>query len=94
MNEVTSAGTAIPASEDTAAVSASAQISAAVEQVVEETLAKVQAAGETTPAQKQAVAFNIYTTWRNQNLRGLPPQVFAKIDAASASLIAAIAAEL
>lgn len=94
MNDVTSTGAAVPASEDTAAATASAQVAAAVEQAVEETLVKVQAANETTLAQKQTIAFNIYTTWRNQNLRGLPPQVFAKIDAVSASLIAAIAAEL
>lgn len=66
----------------------------AIAAAVEASLAAERTAAALTPAAKQTAAHGIYTAWRNANLGGLTPQAFALVEASSAALITAIAAQL
>ena len=61
---------------------------------VENALSAERSAATPSTVDKVAAATGIYTSWRNANLRRLPPQAFAQVEAASAALIVAIAAQL
>jgi hypothetical protein len=67
---------------------------ASIAQVVEQALEAERSTASMTSAQKADVATGIYTSWRNQYLRGMSTQAFAQVEAGSAALIAAIAAQL
>jgi hypothetical protein len=61
---------------------------------VEAALNTERSSSARTPAQKDAAAYGIYVAWRNANLGGLTPKDFSIVEAASTSLISAIAAQL
>jgi hypothetical protein len=69
----------------------------AIAEAVEEALAKetptTVAAPAVTASAAEAVAWRVYQGWRNARLDTLPPDAFAKVEAAAPELIAAIVAE-
>lgn len=66
----------------------------AITSAVEAELEKERAVAGMSEAEKTALATQIYTTWRNANLRGLNQQAFAQVEAASGALISSISASL
>ena len=68
--------------------------SAVIAAAVELALQTERSASALSEADKSAIAAGIYTSWRNAFLGGLPPPAFDQVEAASGSLVAAIAAQL
>jgi hypothetical protein len=92
MSETNDAGAA--AAKGAAVPSAEAR---AIAEAGEDALAKdtpvTVAAPVMTASSAEAAAWRIYQGWRNARLDTLPPDAFAKVEAAAPELIAAIVAE-